>query len=189
MSGAARLLPADRLPRNRAARLFRNRGDGTFADVTREAGSRPRCRQGPRRRLRRRGRRRKARPLRRQRRRRELPLPQPRRRPLRGRLVVSGTGFGLRGQPAGRHGRGRGRPRRRRPASTSSWPTSRARPTSTTAISATASSRTSRSRRASACRSAPSSGFGLNLLDVENDGDLDAFIANGHISSSPGAGQ
>jgi hypothetical protein len=28
-------------------------------------------------------------------------------------------------------------------------------------------------------------GFGLNLLDVENDGDLDAFIANGHIYERP----
>ena len=29
------------------------------------------------------------------------------------------------------------------------------------------------------------SGFGLNLFDVENDGDLDAFIANGHVSEAP----
>jgi hypothetical protein len=28
-------------------------------------------------------------------------------------------------------------------------------------------------------------GFGLNLLDAENDGDLDAFIANGHIFEKP----
>lgn len=28
-------------------------------------------------------------------------------------------------------------------------------------------------------------GFGLNLVDVDNDGDLDAFIANGHISERP----
>ena len=27
--------------------------------------------------------------------------------------------------------------------------------------------------------------FGLNLLDVENDGDLDAFMANGHIYDKP----
>jgi hypothetical protein len=29
------------------------------------------------------------------------------------------------------------------------------------------------------------SGFGLNLLDLENDGDLDAFIANGHVLEAP----
>jgi hypothetical protein len=29
------------------------------------------------------------------------------------------------------------------------------------------------------------SGFGLNLLDLENDGDLDAFIANGHVLEIP----
>ena len=29
------------------------------------------------------------------------------------------------------------------------------------------------------------SGFGLNLLDIENDGDLDAFIANGHVLEKP----
>ncbi len=29
------------------------------------------------------------------------------------------------------------------------------------------------------------SGFGLNLFDVENDGDLDAFIANGHVLEFP----
>jgi hypothetical protein len=28
-------------------------------------------------------------------------------------------------------------------------------------------------------------GFGLNLLDLDNDGDLDAFIANGHIFDHP----
>jgi hypothetical protein len=28
-------------------------------------------------------------------------------------------------------------------------------------------------------------GFGLNLIDVENDGDLDAFIANGHTFEKP----
>jgi hypothetical protein len=28
-------------------------------------------------------------------------------------------------------------------------------------------------------------GFGLNLLDAENDGDLDAFIANGHVFERP----
>jgi hypothetical protein len=28
-------------------------------------------------------------------------------------------------------------------------------------------------------------GFGLNLLDLENDGDLDVFIANGHIYERP----
>ncbi len=28
-------------------------------------------------------------------------------------------------------------------------------------------------------------GFGLNLLDVEDDGDLDAFIANGHVFEEP----
>ena len=31
-------------------------------------------------------------------------------------------------------------------------------------------------------------GFGLNLFDAENDGDLDAFIANGHISERPRQG-
>ena len=29
------------------------------------------------------------------------------------------------------------------------------------------------------------SGFGLNLFDIENDGDLDAFIANGHVLEKP----
>ena len=28
-------------------------------------------------------------------------------------------------------------------------------------------------------------GFGLNLIDIDNDGDLDAFIANGHIYEHP----
>ena len=28
-------------------------------------------------------------------------------------------------------------------------------------------------------------GFGLNLMDAENDGDLDAFIANGHVFERP----
>ncbi len=31
-------------------------------------------------------------------------------------------------------------------------------------------------------------GFGLNLFDAENDGDLDAFIANGHVSERPAPG-
>ncbi len=31
-------------------------------------------------------------------------------------------------------------------------------------------------------------GFGLNLFDAENDGDLDVFIANGHISERPRQG-
>jgi hypothetical protein len=29
-------------------------------------------------------------------------------------------------------------------------------------------------------------GFGLNLIDAEGDGDLDAFIANGHVFEEPG---
>jgi len=32
------------------------------------------------------------------------------------------------------------------------------------------------------------SGFGLNLFDVENDGDLDAFVANGHVLEVPKGG-
>ncbi len=28
-------------------------------------------------------------------------------------------------------------------------------------------------------------GFGLNLLDIDNDGDLDAYVANGHVYESP----
>ena len=45
----ARLLPAARLPAG-ADRLFRNRGDGTFEDVSRAAGHRGEARQRPRRR-------------------------------------------------------------------------------------------------------------------------------------------
>ena len=70
-------------------RLFHNRGDGTFEDVSEGSASR-RARHGPRRRRRRLRRRRLARHLRGQRRRPELPLDEPARRHVPERCAAGG---------------------------------------------------------------------------------------------------
>ena len=100
--------------RAQPSRLYRNRGNGTFEDVTRKALDRRRLRSGARRLHRRLRRRRLDRHLRRQRRRGQPALDQPEERHVQGHGVPRGRGGQRRRQRRSQHGHRRRRLRQRR---------------------------------------------------------------------------
>ncbi len=180
----ARLLPAHDVSRHvgTALQQRRRRHLPRRHEAGRPGGlGRPGARRG----LRGRGPRRKARPLRRQRRDRQLPLPQPRRRALRGH----------RGPSRARHSTSQGNPQGGMGIDAGDLDGD-GLPDLVVANFENETNEYYRNLGSGVFEDLSVSsgfgppainfvGFGLNLLDVENDGDLDAFIANGHIFERP----
>ena len=186
LAAICNLLPSARSSRDCPNRLYRNRGDGTFEDVSARAGLLDAHRQGHERRVRRLRPRRPSRRVRHQRHRPQLPVPQQGRRHVR-RDGAPRRRVGARIRPSDlEHGHRLSGLRQRR---VGGHRTSRRLPAKRFRSSATtATGRSSRRRRRAGSRppTVKTSGWCTVLADVDNDGWKDIFTANSHVNDRIG---